>query len=121
MKEKRPVVRKEKNFTAFNMFVEDSKLRGKSDYNDYINYTVLKVYIYNIFPLYNIYILLIFLDNYESRLMWDLMSSEQKLSYQAEANKRNLENCYSEVKYIQNSDERISVLKDGLRELKYQV
>ncbi|EXX60118.1 uncharacterized protein OCT59_002610 [Rhizophagus irregularis] len=88
MKEKRPVVRKEKNFTAFNMFVEDSKLRGK--------------------------------NNYESRLMWDLMSSEQKLSYQAEANKRNLENCYSEVKYIQNSDERISVLKDGLRELKYQ-
>ncbi|CAG8664398.1 9202_t:CDS:2 [Rhizophagus irregularis] len=64
---KRPVVRKEKNFTAFNMFVEDSKLRGKT-----------------------------------------------------EANKRNLENCYSEVKYIQNSDERISVLKDGLRELKYQ-
>jgi hypothetical protein len=89
------------------------------------NYTFCCIYIsnYNILYLYLIKSLYLFylLDNYENQLIWDSLSSEQKLSYQAEANKRNLENRYSEVKYIQNSEERLNVLKDGLRELKYQV
>ncbi|RIA80209.1 hypothetical protein C1645_838618 [Glomus cerebriforme] len=89
MKEKRPVVKENKNLTAFDVFVEDRKSHG-IDNND------------------------------DNQLIWDSLSSEQKSSYQLDANRRNIENRYSEVKFIQNSEERLNVLKDGLRELKYQ-
>jgi hypothetical protein len=52
--------------------------------------------------------------------MWDSLSSEQKLAYQIKANQHNLENRYSKVEYIENSEERLNALKDGLRELKYK-
>jgi len=46
---------------------------------------------------------------------------EQNKLYQVKANQYNLEHRYSEIKYIKNSEERLNALKDGLKELKYQV